>query len=103
MIVTVTDATGAVATGSASFAVRTGSAPLAPGSSSHPPVPGFWWGFGVATIAVAAVAVFGGYRLVKAREGEEFIRRLRSDGDALSGPPETPTGASSEAANTREE
>jgi len=88
--VTVTDATGAFATGAATFSAAAPTVHVVP--SVGPGVPGFWWGFGVALVAIAIAGVAGGYRIVLARQGEAIVRGLRAPSDG------SDNGSSSEVA-----
>ncbi|MCI4336802.1 MAG: hypothetical protein L3K17_06360, partial [Thermoplasmata archaeon] len=102
--VTITDATGAVATGTGTFTVQAiGTSPIGPVGPSNPSGAasptgaasiGFWWGFAVSAIAIAFAAVIGGYRLHLARQGRDIVRGLRAEdpqaGGGLAGPTTSP-------------
>ncbi|MCI4366651.1 MAG: hypothetical protein L3K08_02745 [Thermoplasmata archaeon] len=93
--VTVTDATGATTTGTTSFVVSTPLAKLGPLPPSQSPALGFWSGFALATIAIAAAALIGGYRLVLARQGRDIVQKLRvADPPSGDAPEPNPSEAS---------
>jgi hypothetical protein len=77
---TVTDATGAAATGTATFTAQAPPPVVIGGphpSGSGGNFAGFWWGFAISAVAIAVAALVGGYRLVLARQGEDIVNGLR--------------------------
>ena len=81
--VTVVDATGASATGAATFTVLAAPAKivLPPGPTSS--APGFWLGFELTAAALVAAAAIGGYRLYLARQGREIVRAMRAPDEPM--------------------
>jgi hypothetical protein len=81
--VTVTDSTGATATGSARFAVLPSPIQVVPTGQPVSP-PGFWWGFALAAVVIAVAGVIGARRLYLTRQGTALVRELGAPRDSSS-------------------
>ena len=75
VVVTVTDAVGVTAVGTVTVDVLSTPGSVEPPTRTAAEL-GFWWGFALAGVAIAAVAIVGARRLYLTRQGEAMARVL---------------------------